>query len=178
MENSFYFNDNEIKSLIEFIYLIDGKLVPDILYKDAKYKIIKDYREFYTILKDQTVHFFLIDKSFMIEDLNVTENPYILAGNNYSINQREGGPYIDLLFYRGFSEESTIKYKRSVISVYSKFVHSNSNKEFKAPFLLINYYKQILNYIKGKSKRVKVNNKIYTIGLEVLDETDLLKSAE
>jgi hypothetical protein len=165
----FYFNDLEIRKLVEFINSLGGKIIPDILYDQAEYRILKDYEEFNIILNDQTVHFFVIDNSFMKEDLKVTRNRY-LEDNKYYINQRKGGPYIDLFFFRGFSDDAIIKYKRSEISTYSKFIHFEGHEEFKATDELIEYYKYILAYIKKNSKRVKINNRYFNIGLEVLDE--------
>lgn len=121
-------------------------------------------------LRSQTIHFFLISDSFQIERLLVTENRYIEEGNKYSINQRKGGPYIDLFFYRGFSEDATVKYKRSEIDIYGKFIHVNSCEEFKATEELIAYYKLIENYIRKNSKRIKIGTKKHYIGLERLND--------
>jgi hypothetical protein len=48
---------------------------------------------------------------------------YITEGNKYNINQRKGGPYIDLFFYRGFSEDAVVRYKSSELDIYGKIIH-------------------------------------------------------
>ncbi|WP_286776782.1 hypothetical protein [Sphingobacterium sp. UBA2074] len=171
----FYFNDNEIKNLFEFLMSIEGKLIPDLLYEDSNYRILRNYEDFDSILKYQTVHFFLISDSFQIERLLVTENRYIKGGNKYGINQRKGGPYIDLFFYRGFSEDATVKYKRSEIDIYGKFIHVNSSQEFKATEELTVYYKLIVDYIRKRSKRIKIGTKKHYIGFELLNDKEFLE---
>jgi len=170
MNIKFYFNDHEIQKLIEFIISINGKIIPDLLFKDSNYQIVEKYEDFDSILKYQTIHFFLISDSFQIERLLVTENRYIKEGNKYGINQRKGGPYIDLFFYRGFSEDATVKYKCSEIDIYSKFIHVDSCEEFKATEELIVYYKLIVDYIRKRSKRIKIGTKKHYIGLERLND--------
>lgn len=84
---------------------------------------------------------------------------YITEGNKYNINQRKGGPYIDLFFYRGFSEDAVVRYKSSELDIYSKFIHVDSYEEFKAKEDLIAYYKLIENNIRKNSKIIKIGTK-------------------
>lgn len=171
----FYFNDNEVKDLFAFLTSIEGKLIPDLLYEDYNYRILRSYEDFDSILRYQTIHFFLISDSFQIERLLVTENRYIKEGNKYAINQRKGGPYIDLFFYRGFSEDATVKYKLSEIDIYSKFIHLDSYQEFEATEELIVYYKLIVDYIRKRSRRIKIGAKKHYIGLELLNDKEFLE---
>ncbi|WP_343320905.1 hypothetical protein [Sphingobacterium multivorum] len=175
MNLKFYFNNHEIQKLFEFLISIQGKLIPDLLFGDSNYQYIEKYEEFDSILRYQTIHFFLVSDSFQFERLKVAENEYIKEGNKYFIIQRKGGPYIDLFFYRGFSDDAAVKHKSSEIDIYSKFIHVDSYEEFKATEELIVYYKFIVDYIRKRSKRIKIGTKKHYIGLELLIDKDFLE---
>lgn len=168
----FYFSDSEIEELFRYISSKGGGFIPDLLYESDKYIVLDTYQELKEIQQTKTAHFFLIDDFYFMEPLVVTQNRY-LKGVNYYINQRKGGPYIDFMFFRGYSEDSTIHYRRSEVSIYPRFIHANGDEEFKATDELKKYYKDVVRYIKSQSKQIVKNNKRYWIGYEVLQELKL-----
>lgn len=167
----FYFNDTERLELFNFIYLKGGEFIPDTFFKTDKPELITNYNEFLSCQQNDSTHFFLIDKVYSLEPLLISKNRFIKE-DKYSINQRKGGPYIDFSFYRGYANDSIIKYKSSIVSIYPKFIHYNNHEEFKAPEILKKYYGDIVKYIKSKCKVVKIDKKNYWISEDVLKEIE------
>ena len=165
----FYFNDNDRKELFNFIKFKGGRFVPDVLFNSEKYVIISNEEEFDKYQRNETTHFFLLDDKYFIEPLTLSQNKYINEPNFY-VNQRKGGPYIDFSFYRGYSDNSPISYNTSMIEIYPKFIHYNNYNEFQATSALQEYYKDLINYIKGKCTIIKKQRKKYWVSIEVLKE--------
>ncbi|WP_139302413.1 hypothetical protein [Mucilaginibacter polytrichastri] len=168
----FFFNNDERKELFNFIQLKGGLLIPDVFFKSEEYVPIVDYEEFSRFQRTETTHFFLIADEFVIEPLKVSRNRFV-EEPKYAINQRKGGPYIDLSFYRGHANDAKIPYMGSVIDIYSKFIHVGNHEEFKAPDKLRGYFKDIVKYIKSKCVVVEKGGKKYWISTEVLKEIDI-----
>jgi hypothetical protein len=165
----FYFNDLDRKELFNFIQLKGGIFIPDIFFDSEEYKTISDYAEFIRFQEKDTGHFFLTDKSFLLEPLVLSKNRFTKE-LKYSINQRKGGPYIDFSFYRGHANDSIISYKASTIDIYPKFIHYDSYSEFKATNELKDYYNNIVKYIKSRCNVVIKQEKKHWISTQVLEE--------
>jgi hypothetical protein len=167
----FYFTDEERKELFNFIQLKGGAFVPDLhFYNTDKYYIIANGDEFLSHIQQKEItHYFLIDNVFAFEPIVVSINKF-RKEPAYSIEQRTGGPYIDLSFYLGHADDATIPYKYSMVDIYSKFIHFNSHDEFKAPDELKKYYNDIVKYIKSKCSVVIKDNKKYWVGHDALKE--------
>ena len=80
--------------------------------------------------KMKNVSKFLLNSSYTIEPLDFLEIDFD-EGSRFKISQRVGGPYIDLFFFLGYSDDAQILYKRSWIDHYACFLHQNSNEEYK-----------------------------------------------
>jgi methionyl-tRNA synthetase len=168
----FYINDSERKEIVNHILLKKTKIIPDKLYPSERYETLKTENELIDNLNEGYVRYFLIDESYEIEDLDFLDIDFE-DGVKYKISQRIGGPYIDLVFYLGNSEDATIKYKSSSIDYYAKFIHRSSSDEFKATEELKQYYKEIVKFIKIKCTTIKKNGKTYWISNEVLKELEI-----
>jgi len=168
-EISFYINDKERTELIEFILSKGTEVVPDILYPTKRYKVISSVEHYISAMEKDMCKYFLLDDNYTFEPLDFLEIDFE-SGNQYKISQRIGGPYIDLSFYLGYSDDATIPYKRSWLDHYARFIHYKSYEEFKAPEELKAYYKEIVKFIKGKCKSVKKNGRTYWVSKEVLKE--------
>lgn len=164
----FYINDNERQEIVKYILLKKTKIVIDKLYPSKNYEILKSENELTDNLNKEHVRYFLIDKSYEIEEIEFLDIDFE-DSVKYKISQRVGGPYIDLVFYLGNSEDAIIKYKSSSIDYYSKFIHINSSEEFKATQELKAYYKDLVAFIKSICVPAKKNDKTYWIGKEVLN---------
>src|SRR5471030_2633998 len=103
----FYFNNDEWKELFEYLQICKSKIIPDIRYDVEQYYIISDFEEFIKYQEHKTVHFFLINDIFTLEPLIISLNRYTKEPR-YGINQRTGGPYIDISYYRGFADDAII----------------------------------------------------------------------
>ncbi len=169
---NFYINDNDRIKLIDFILSKRTKIIPDLLYESKKYRILEDVEDFNECMKNKDIRYFLLDYIYTSEDLDFLE---IVIKNNtrYKISQRVGGPYLDLVFYLGYAEDSTIPYKRSELDFYSRFIHLNSTDEFKAPLELKDYCSEIVKFVKSMCRLVKKNGKKYWISNEVLKEINI-----
>ena len=111
----------------------------------------------------------MINELYTIEPLVIDLNKYTKEPT-YRINQRKGGPYIDISYYRGFANDSNIPYQASYLDYYARFIHFDNYDEFKASAELKEYYNTIAKFIKSKCKVVKKNDKTYLIGLGALEE--------
>jgi len=167
----FYFNDHDRKKLFNFIQLKGGNFIPDVGCKTDNYITISDYEEFLNYQRSKTTHFFLVDAKYSLEPLQINKNKY-MDKPMYFIDQRTGGPYIDFSFYRGYSDDAVVPFMKSLIEIYPKFMHFDSNQEFKATTELKEYYNEIVFYIKSKCNSVRMGRKNYWISFEVQKEID------
>jgi hypothetical protein len=165
----FYFAEDEWRELFEYLYVTKSKLIPDIFYDDEHFHLITTFREFLQYQEHKTTHFFLINEIFSLEPLLVSLNKYT-EGHKYRVDQRTGGPYLDISYYRGFAEDMVIPYKATYLSYYPKFIHFNSQNEMKASDELKDYYTDIVKFIKKRCKIVQKDNKKHLIGHEVFKE--------
>jgi|688.fasta_scaffold816118_2 hypothetical protein len=168
-EFNFYINDNERIEVISYILSKGSRIIPDNGYRSEHYRIIQTLSNFIEGANKGEHKYFLTDDSFTFESLlnnknRFSENPL------YSIEQRKGGPYIDLCFFSGYSEDAVIPYKRSWLDYYSRFMHYNSYEEYKVPEELKSYFKDLVRFIKTKCKLVEKNGNSFWISNEVLNE--------
>jgi hypothetical protein len=169
----FYYNKNEWKELFEYLQINKSKLIPDVFYDTEQYYMISDFEEFIKYQEYKTVHFFLINDIFTLEPLIISLNRYTKEPK-YKVNQRTGGPYIDISYYRGFAADAVIPYKATYLEYYPNFIHFNSSDEFKASDELKEYYLNLVKFVKKKCTVVKKGNKKYLIGHEVFKEIESL----
>lgn len=168
----FYFDDADRCELLEFILSDKGKLIPDLLYDDELYTEVFDCKSLETYLKQDISHYFLLNEQFYEEPLVLSKNRF-LSEEKYYINQRKGGPYMDFSFYTGFANDSVVPFKRSIIELYPKFIHYNSNIEFKASVEVKAYYQKLTKYIKSKCRSINTRNKNYFVSKKVIDKIGL-----
>ena len=95
----FYISDNERKEIVKYILLKETKIVIDKLYPSKNYEILKTEDELIDNLNKEYIRYFLIDNTFTIEPLINSKNNFF-EEPTFSIYQRKGGPYIDLVFLR------------------------------------------------------------------------------
>lgn len=166
---NFYINDNERAELISFIISMGGKIIPDLRYPTNDYLICFSTDDYLKVLENGDCKFFVLDDRFSSEPIINSKNRFSKEPF-YSIEQRKGGPYIDLIFYLGSSQDAAIPYKRSYISYYEKFIHYDSSTEFKAPDSLKAYYRIIIQFIKSKCKAIKKGGKTFWLSEKVIKE--------
>jgi hypothetical protein len=170
----FYINDEERKDLINYILSKGTKIIPDLLYSASEYKTVKNTDDFFNYLENEQVGFFLLDDNYETEPLIISKNRFFKEPK-YSIYQRKGGPYIDIVFYLGFAEDARVPYKCCIIDYYGRFIHYDSYEEFKATEPLISYFKDVVKFIKSKCKCVKTYGKSDWISKEVLEHLSQIK---
>ena len=168
----FYFNDVERFELVEFILSKNTEIIIDKLYPSREFETIKNLDDLKKNLEENRVRYFLINNNYKLEELDFLEIDFDNE-KKYKISQRVGGPYIDLVFYLGYSKDSTIKYKSSSIDYYAKFIHYRSYEEYKVPENLKIYYKELITFIKSKCINIKKNNKSYWISKKILKENNI-----
>jgi hypothetical protein len=168
-EFDFFMTDNERSELISFIIAKGARIIPDKRYPSEKYLSFLSIEDYYDSIAKGECKFFILNDSFSFEPLINSKNRFSTEPF-YSIDQRKGGPYIDLIFYLGHSEDAIIPYKRSVLSYYNKFIHYNSSDELKAPDSLKAFYKILTQFVKSKCKSVKKSGKTYWMSEKVKAE--------
>lgn len=167
----FYFNEDERKELINFILCSKTKIVPDILYSTPKYKSITNLSEFEYYIASGVSRYFLFNNRYSYEDLSFIDIDSN-EGLKYKIKQRVGGPYIDLVLYFGYSSDSIIPYRMSIIDYYPKFF-SLEGHEYKASSELKDYFMSLTKFIKLRCKIILKDNIRKLVSLKVLDEMKL-----
>jgi hypothetical protein len=166
-ETSFYISDEERGKLFEYITSIDGKLIADKIRITTALEYVSDYKEFLQIIEDECVGFFITSRAFTTQPLLSEQNRY-LTEPSFSISQRYGGPYIGLSLYRGFAKDDAVKYKRTDIFHYPKYINLKDYfEEIPASKELKQYYKLIVDYLKSRCKSVSVNSKKYQISIDI-----------
>jgi hypothetical protein len=173
-EFNFYFNDAERRELVEFILSKGTQIVADSLYPSKKFEVISSLEDYNNAMENEKCKYFLLDSSYTTEPLDFQEIDFD-EGSKFKISQRVGGPYIDLFFFSGYSDDAEILFKRSWLDHYARFLHQNSNDEYKVSEELKTYYKDIVRYIKSKCNSIKKNGSTYWISNEVLEEMNLVK---
>jgi len=166
-EFNFYITDKEREELISFIFSKGSILIPDNDYSSGQHDEVKTLEDYLKRASSGEHKYFIVDDTFTFEPMIITKNKFS-EKPLYSIYQRKGGPYIDLLFYLGYAEDATIPYKSCWLDHYARFIHYNSYEEFKATEELKVYFKNLVKFVKSKSKLVKKHGRTYWVSKEVL----------
>ncbi len=174
-ESNFYINDNERGDLFDFLFTNEIWLCPSKKYKSSNFEQIEDRKQFLKSIDEETVRFHCISKHFSLYPLYVEKNEYSKDENSYYIKDKYGGPYFDISFYRGFAEDSNIKYKRTSLFHYPKYIKLQEEyQEFKVNEELKRFFGIVIKFLKSKCKKVKIKDKFYWVSLEVCKEIQLL----
>ncbi len=171
-EEKFYISDSEREELFDFISANEGKFIPDLIYDTPKYEIIKTKEELSGCIDTKVVGFYIIAPSFQTEPMVLRKLD--IGGPKYKIDQRTGGPYIHISFYRGFAEDAAIKHKSTIMFYYARYMHYDSDvyEEFKAPDELKAYYNMLVKFLKAKCKRIAApNGEKYWVSKSFLEES-------
>lgn len=162
----FYISSNERKQLVSYLLECDAYLIPAKILPSKSLIKLKDLNEFDELLERKIIGFYILHNDYSYLPFEFGE----LGESKYIIHQKIGGPYIDINFYLGYSEDAIFPYKFTVIDHYSKFINPFSNKEFVVPDELVAFYKLIIKYIKSICQSIRYNNKIIWVGHEVIQE--------
>lgn len=159
----FYITDEERMDLFEFISKNNGFFVPKLIYDTPKIKQIQTKEELIKCIYAQVIGFFILSPCFQIEPLTFHQfdDEYEWCKFKYSLNQRTGGPYIAVGFFRGFADDAPIKYKCTEIFYYARYLHydwETNFGEFPATEELKAYYKMIVNFLKSKCRQIIAKN--------------------
>ncbi len=171
-EQKFYISDREREELFEFVSANQGEFIPDLIYDAPKYEIIKTKEGLSECIDTKVVGFYIVAPSFQIEPMVLRKLD--MGDPKYKIDQRTGGPYIDISFYRGFADDAAIKHKSTIMFYYARYMHYDSDvyEEFKAPDELKAYYNMLVKYLKSKCKRIIASNeKKYWVSESFLEES-------
>lgn len=168
-EFNFYINEKERAELISYILSKGTKIVPDAMYSTEEYLILNSIEDYFHAMNIGECKFFLLDNIYTKEPILNSRNRFS-EKPIYSIEQRKGGPYIDLFFFLGHSSDAIFPYKRSWLSYYDRFIHYNSYEEFKVPESLKVYFRDLVRFIKTICRSVKRSGKTFWVSEEVLEE--------
>ncbi len=170
---SFCINDKERKELFDFLILNEAVIIPEKQYLVPEYSIVKNVEEFFYIVENETGFFHILSPYYSQYKLVMDRNRYFEYPAFY-IEQRYGGPYIDIVLFRGFADDAEMKYKQTDISYYPRYIKLQYEyEEFKATDELKVYYNRIVKFLKSKCKQIKVGNHKYWVSKEVIKELNL-----
>ncbi len=174
-EIKFYITDEERMELFDFVTGNQGIFTPDLIYDKPQSTQIKNKEELIKCIYEQVVGFYIISSSFQIEPIVLKE--FDMDGLKYHIQQRIGGPYIDISFYRGFADDAPIKYKSTIMFHYARYLHYDWEAnfgEFPVTEDLKAYYKMIVKFLKSKCRQITAKNgKKYWVS-KTLSEKEIL----
>jgi hypothetical protein len=168
-EFTFYINDEQRMKLVSSILGEKTIIIVDESYTTKDVNIIQSLEDYSLSMNKGESKFFLLNDKYTVEPIINSKNRFS-EKPLYSIEQRKGGPYIDLFFYLGFSEDDTIRYKKSVIDHYSRFIHYDTYDEFVAPNGLKLFFQELVHLIKAMCKTIEKEGKKFWISEEVLYE--------
>jgi hypothetical protein len=174
-EMDFYITDDERKELLDFVIEKDGFFIPDSIYKEQKIAYLNDSNELMCIINSKPPLFFIVSPLFQIEPIPIIKNRYFTEEDRFTLRQREGGPYINIGFYRGFADDAPIKYKSTTFFYYTRYLHFDSYvDEFPASEELKEYFKMMVKFLKSKCRRVTAKDgKKYWVS-KTLSEEEVL----
>lgn len=168
---NFHINKQDWEALFDYLQANNYRIIPDIFYPTEQCHIISDWNDFMEHHERNTTHFFMINDLFSLEPIVVSRNKYA-EGPIYQVNQRVGGPYLDISYYRGFAGDAIIPYSSTNLSYYPRFIHFSNYNEFKASDELKDSYNKIVTFIKARCKAIRKDNKKYFIGYGALKEIE------
>lgn len=167
----FYINDREREDLFDYLKEIEIYLIPDKKYPSSNFELVQNSDKFLKIIENETVRFFALSNHFSIYPLYLDLNEYIKNEVAYFVKQKYGGPYFDIGLYRGFADDSPIRYKCTCLSYYPRFIKLQEEyEEFKVTDELLEYFKKTVNFLKSKCKKVNLEGKQYWVSKEVCKE--------
>lgn len=167
----FYINDKEREDLFDYLKDQEIFLVPDKRYKEPNFDIVQTKQDFIKIIQLETVGFFAISKKFSTYSLYLDHNEFIKEEQAYFVKKKYGGPYFDIGLYRGFADDSPVKFKCTWLSYYPRFIKLQEEyEEFKVTDELLAYFKKTVSFLKSKCKKVNIEGKTYWISKEVCKE--------
>ncbi|TFF33559.1 hypothetical protein [Mucilaginibacter psychrotolerans] len=169
----FHINKQEWEALFDYLQANNYRIIPDMFYPTKQFNIITGWDDFTEHHERNATHFFIINDFFSLEPIVVSRNKYA-EEPIYQVNQRKGGPYLDISYYRGFANNAIIPCISTDLSYYPRFIHFNNYHEFKASDELKDSYNKIVKFIKARCKVVRKNNKKYFIGYGALKELEHL----
>ena len=123
---SFYITDEERMELFDFITKSNGVFIPDMLYDKPEIVQVHTKEELIKRINDNNPTFYhILSSDFQIEPLTFhqLDGEYKWYKFKYFINQRQGGPYIDISYSIGFAEDASIKYKCTDVDHYTRYLH-------------------------------------------------------
>jgi hypothetical protein len=173
-EFNYYINDFEKKELFNFIENLECKVIQDKKYYKDTYDIVTTANELLELTQKDVLRFFILTKYYSIYDLYLEQNEFFTNEEIYFIKQKYGGPYLDIIFYQGFSDDAPVKYKRTSVFYHPRYIKLQEDyEEFKVSEDFITWVEKINKFLKSKCKNVKICNKKYWISKEVIKELRL-----
>lgn len=168
----FYITDEERMDLFEFVQSNNGIFIPNLDYTSANAVTVSNKEEFISYIDNIHTYFFIVAPSFQLEPIRLTQ--YDEDKGLYMIQQRYGGPAIDISCYLGYADDAAIKQKSTMLSHYARYIHDESYEEFKASDELKEYYNSMVKFLKSKCKRVTASNgRKYWVSKSVLENLTL-----
>ncbi len=175
-EINFYITDDERMELFDFITENRGTFTPAMIYDKPKSIEIQNKEDLIKCIYEQVVSFYILSPLFQIEPIVISQNKFFKE-EKYSIDQRTGGPYIAVGFFRGYADDAPIKYKCTEFFHYARYLHydwETNFGEFPATEELKAYYKMIVKFLKAKCKQITAKNgKKYWVS-KTLSEKEIL----
>jgi hypothetical protein len=166
----FYFSQEERIELVRYLLEENFTIVKVKEYLHPKYDTVDSVEAFIDAYSQDEIRFFLLRGDYTFEALEFVQ---LKSRPFYFIDQRVGGPYIDLSFYLGFAKDALIKYKSSWISHYPRYIHVGQTEEFEVPIELKTAYTKITKFIKARSSKVLVNGLNFIVSKSVLSELEM-----
>jgi hypothetical protein len=170
-ELNFIFSDHDQVLLIEKILESEAEIVPYLAYNQPKHNVITDVENFQQLLQCQNMY-----GPAFVTWKDTHRFPYAYdevekeGGKFYFLQQRYGGPYINLLPCHTIDDDGSDYITTGFVGYYTRYWIEGLTKEIPVSEELKRHYKEITAFIRKISKRIRAGSRIYWVGANALDQ--------
>jgi len=162
-EIDFYFVDDEIRDLVEFVLAGGGRLVPNGKYPTPRHIELTDVHEVME-RKDRIGQFFILHPSYSTSPLKMVDIQRPGHAREYIIMPRHGGPSIDLYCGRVKGDGPKPYMVASFLAYYPTYWNDELEVKEKTPDALKRFYASLTKRIKSGSRMLKTETRSYYVG--------------
>jgi hypothetical protein len=161
-ETSLILDREDENHLISAIFREGGRLVRDI-HPTSEYQEITTWDEFESARTEQR-KFYLLHSSFQLRPLQLSCCNGGYYDGKFFVDQRYGGPTIDLALCTEYEKEDKTCISQGFIGYYPSY-YLSKHEEIKAPQALIALFKSLVSEIRGEGTVIRSSSgRKYLIG--------------
>jgi hypothetical protein len=159
---------SEQDEFIRYLFAQQAVLIPDLHFETKGYLELDSFPAAIEYFHKK-YHFYITHKSFLKCPLEMRE--MVKNGiSYYYIMPRNGGPAIDILRSNVSKHLGIYRVGIGFLSYYPTYWDTVTEENRKPPIELINFYKNISNFIKQKTNRIKILKETFLVSKKLLQD--------